>query len=175
MVDVTLAEPLGMIALRGDLGDADLRGVVSDLTGGEVPDRLRFEGSSVRGAAWMSPDELLLFLPRDEVGPAVQTVTDRLAGRHHLVADVSDMRVCLRIDGPGAREVLAKLSPADLHPDHFGPGVFRRSRLGQVAAGFWLEGNGARVVCFRSVADYTLALLRQSAADGPVGHFDPAR
>ena len=33
------------------------------------------------------------------------------------------------------------------------------------------EGEGARVICFRSVGDYMLALLRQSALDGAVGFF----
>jgi sarcosine oxidase subunit gamma len=171
MAEVTFAPPMGMIGLRGDLSDEGLRGAVAGLTGTEVPERLRIEGTSERGAAWMSPDELLLFVPREEVGAAVARLSEALAGTHHLVTDVSDLRVGLRIEGPEAREVLAKLTPADLHPDAFGPGIVRRSHLGQVAAAFWLEGQGARVVCFRSIGDYALALLRQSAADGPVGYY----
>jgi sarcosine oxidase subunit gamma len=171
MAEVTVSAPLGMIGLRGDLSEERLRAAVQDVTGVGVPDRLRIEGTSERGAAWMSPDELLLFVPRDEVGAAVARLSEALAGTHHLVTDVSDLRVCLRLDGPEAREVLAKLTPADLHPEAFGPGVVRRSRLGQVAAAFWLEGEGARVICFRSVGDYMLALLRQSALDGAVGFF----
>lgn len=171
MVEVTMSAPLGMISLRGDHEEAALRAAVTAVTGTAFPERLRIEGTSEQGAAWMSPDELLLFVPKDEARAAVAQLSEALAGVHHLVADVSDMRVCLRVEGAGAREVLAKLSPADLHPDSFGPGVFRRSRLGQLAAGFWLEGEGARVVCFRSVADYALALLRQSARDGAVGYY----
>jgi sarcosine oxidase subunit gamma len=171
MPDVAFTEPLGTISLRGDLSDDGLRAAVTAVTGTPVPDRLRMEGTSQRGAAWMSPDELLLFLPRAEVAPALSRLGEALAGTHHLALDVSDLRVCLRVDGPGSREVLAKLSPADLHPDAFGPGSFRRTRLGQLAAGIWLEGQGARVICFRSVADYALLLLRQSAADGAVGYF----
>lgn len=171
MPEVAFTEPLGMISLRGDLSDDRLRAAVTALTGTPVPDRLRIEGASQRGAAWMSPDELLLFVPRDAVGSALARLGEALAGTHHLVLDVSDLRVCLRVDGPGAREVLSKLSPADLHPDAFGEGHFRRTRLGQLAAGIWLEGQGARVICFRSVADYALLLLRQSAADGAVGYL----
>lgn len=171
MPEVIFTAPLGQIALRGDLSSDALRAAVTDLTGHPVPEPLRIEGTSERGAAWMSPDELLLFLPREEVAPALASLGRALEGSHHLAMDVSDLRVCIALDGAGAREVLAKLSPADLHPDAFGPGAFRRTRLGQVAAGIWLEGQGARVVCFRSVADYALALLRQSAADGAVGYF----
>jgi len=171
MVEVTMSAPLGMISLRGDHGDAALRDAVTAITGTDFPERLRIEGTSERGVAWMSPDELLIFVPRDEAVAAVAQLSGALAGVHHLVADVSDLRFCLRLDGPGAREVLAKLSPADLHPAVFGRGVFRRTRLGQLAAGIWLEGEGARVIGFRSVSDYALALLRQSALDGAVGYF----
>lgn len=171
MPEVAFTAPLGMVALRGDLADAALRAAVEELTSAPVPGPLRIEGSTARGAAWMSPDELLLFVPRDEAAAAVVRLGEALAGTHHLAADVSDLRAAIRLEGEGWREVLAKLAPADLHPDAFGPGDFRRTRLGQVAAGIWPEGQGACVVCFRSVGDYTLALLRQSAADGAVGHF----
>ncbi len=175
---VALVPPVGMLSLRGDLRDEDLRAAVAEVLGpevaGHVPDRLAILGGIARGAAWMSPDELLLFVPRREATSTAAQLGERLAGTHHLLADVSDLRAVLRIGGPtdaSVREVLAKLTPADLHPDAFGPGAFRRSRLGQVAAAFWMEGQGAYVLCFRSVGDYALALLRQSAADGPVGHF----
>lgn len=171
MADVTLSGALGMVAVRGDLTDERLSAAARAVAGVPVPAPLRIEGSSARGAAWMAPDELLLFVPRDGVLAALSHLEEALAGTHHLALDVSDLRVCIQLDGPAAREVLSKLSPADLHPDAFGPGVFRRTHLGQVAAGIWLEGEGARVVCFRSVADYALALLRQSAADGAVGFF----
>lgn len=171
MADVSLLGPLGQVTLRSDLADPRLRAAVEAVTGVAVPAPLRIEGTSVRGAAWMSPDELLLFLPRDEVGPALQRLSAELDGLHHLALDVSDLRLAIRLEGAAAREILAKLCPADLHPDVFGPGAFRRTRLGQVAVGIWLEGQGACVVCFRSVADYALRLLRQSAADGAVGYF----
>lgn len=166
---VTMAPPAGMVSLRGDLADEGLRAVVTELAGG-VPERLRILGGIGRGAAWMSPDELLLFVPRGEAGAAVARIGAALAGTHHLALDVSDLRVAVRIEGPG-REVLGKLAPADLHPDAFGEGSFRRSRLGQVAAAFWIEGGGAYALCFRSMGDDLLALLRQSAADGAVGHY----
>lgn len=168
-VTVSIAPPAGMIGLRGDLADERLRAVVAKVAGG-VPDRLRIVGGLARGAAWMSPDELLLFVPPGEAGATLAQIAEALAGTHHLATDASDLRAVVRVEGL-AREVLGKLTPADLHPDAFGPGDVRRSRLGQVAAAFWLEDGGAHVLCFRSVADYLLALLRQSAADGPVGFY----
>lgn len=170
MVEVAFAPLMGMASLRGDLASASLRAAVAAVAG-EVPERGRLSGTSERGAAWMSPDELLVFLPREAVADALARLSKALAGEHHLLLDVSDLRACVRLDGPGWREVLGKLSPADLHPDAFGPGMVRRSHLGPIAAAFWAEGQGARVLCFRSVADHALLLLRRSAADGAVGYF----
>lgn len=172
MPEPSLLPPLGMVSLRADLADPRVAAAVGSAAGVPVPGRLRIEGTGARGAAWMAPDELLLFVPRDEAPAALARLAADLADLHHLALDVSDLRAALLVPGPGARETLAKLTPADLHPDAFAPGAFRRSRLGQVAAAFWLEGDGARVLCFRSVADYALALLRQSARDGAVGFFN---
>ena len=170
MAEASFAPLAGMVSLRGDLASGAVRAAVAAVAG-EVPDTGRLTGTSERGVAWMSPDELLLLLPRDEVAGALASLSEALAGEHHLALDVSDLRAAIRLDGPGWREVLGKLTPADLHPDAFGSGVVRRSHLGQVAAAFWAEGEGARVLCFRSVADHALALLRRSAADGDVGYF----
>jgi sarcosine oxidase, subunit gamma len=165
--------PVGMVTLRGDLASPALAAVVADLTGASVPGPGTAHIDDLRGAAWMSPDELLLVLPHAEAAGAVARIGAALAGEHHLVADVSDARSVIAVNGPGAAEVLAKLSPVDLHPDAFPQAMFRRSRLGQVAAAFWREQDRFVVVCFRSVGDYALALLSQSAADGPVGVFIP--
>jgi sarcosine oxidase subunit gamma len=170
MAEVERRPAPGMIALRGELGSPALCAALEGL-GLAVPDRLRLAGGLDRGAAWMSPDELLLFLPRDEMAGALARLAEALAAEHYLAADVSDMRALIRV-APPAREVLAKLAPVDLHPAALPAGMFRRTRLGQVAAAFWLDADGAaHVLCLRSVADYAERLLAQSAADGAVGIF----
>lgn len=157
----------GMISLRGDhaaFGPA--------LSGLALPGIGLIVASGDKALAWMSPDELLLLLPHDGVTAMLSQISQSLQGVHYLAVDVSDARGLFAVSGPGAREVIAKLSPADLHPDSFGPGQFRRSRLGQVAAAFWLDDAAEiNVICFRSVADYVLALLQQSAKDGEVRYF----
>ena len=68
--------------------------------------------------------------------------------------------------------MIAKLAPVDLHPDQFAAGDFRRTRLGQVAAAFWMRDDDTlQIICFRSVAGYTFDLLAASAKAGPVGFF----
>ena len=96
-----------------------------------------------------------------------------LGNAHALAVDVSDARACLRISGPSAREVMAKLTPVDLSPDAFKPGMIRRTRMAQVAAAFWVvDRETFQVVCFRSNAKYVFDLLKVEAQNGSeVGFF----
>ncbi len=103
---------------------------------------------------------------------AIAVIDKALAGTHYLAENVSDARAVLIVEGTFCREVIAKLAPVDLHPDTFKPGDFRRTRLGQVAAAFWMRDEDTfEVICFRSVAAYAFNLLAASAKAGQVGHF----
>lgn len=163
----------GMITVRGDLSSTALKEAVTSVAGVGFPDRRGANCVGDRGLLWMSPDELLVLVPYDEAGTVVATLSQVLKGKHHLVADVSDARCLFLISSDRAREVLAKLTPADLHPDAFGPGELRRTRLAQVAAAFWMRDEKTlELVCFRSVADYVFELLKTAARPGSeVGHF----
>ncbi|WP_394152670.1 sarcosine oxidase subunit gamma [Loktanella salsilacus] len=162
----------GMITLRGDLSSSKVRSLCKDLVSLPVPAPREVQVKGDTAVLWMSPDELLFVLPHANVAEALARIAKVLKGQHHLAVDVSDARAMLRLDGPFAREVIAKLAPVDLHPDTFGPGQVLRSRLGQIAAAFWMSGEQTfEVICFRSVAEYAFDLLAASAAAGPVGHF----
>lgn len=163
----------GMITVRGDLASDRLAAAASGLAGVDMPGPRGAKTEGARGILWMSPDELMVLVPHEEAAEAVGTLAGALSGEHHLVVDVSDARAFLAIEGPGAREALAKLAPVDLHPDSFGPGELRRTRLAQVPAAFWMVGaDSFRVICFRSVARYAFDVLALSAAGGgTVGHF----
>jgi len=88
-------------------------------------------------------------------------IDQALAGQHYLAVDVSDARAVFDIAGQGA-QVLAKLSPIDF--DKLGPTELRRTRAAQVAVAIWATGaDSYRLICFRSVADYVMGLLRHSA------------
>ncbi|MCC7321641.1 MAG: sarcosine oxidase subunit gamma [Rubellimicrobium sp.] len=162
----------GMVTLRGDLADPGLGAVVAEVTGAALPG-VRGITLSERGAvAWMSPDELLLLVPHDQARQAVARIGAALAGSHHLAVDVSDARALIAVEGPHAREVMARVTPADLHPASLGAGEIRRSRVGQVAGAFWCEDDATfRVICFRSVADYVFGLLAESARGGAIGLY----
>ena len=165
--------PLGMITLRGDLGAAKLKRAVRTVAGVEVPGPRGAAVADATGALWMSPDELLILVPHDEAAAAAEKLAKALSGTHHLVAEVSDARAAFRISGEDWRDVLAKLTPADLHPSAFGPGELRRTRLAQVPAAFWMVDEATvELVCFRSVARYVFDILTAAADSGAsVDHY----
>lgn len=171
-VEIAEIGPQGMITLRGDLSSPALAGALAALSL-DMPSQGRITKGGERACAWMSPDEVLILLPYDQVAQALGVLAAKLAGAHHLAVDVSDARAVFTLTGAAAREVLAKLTPADLAPGVFGAGQVRRSRVAQVAAAFWMDDAGVfTLVCFRSVARYVFDLLALSARPGAeVGLF----
>lgn len=170
---ITDAGPSGMITLRGDLGAAKLKKAVKAAVGVEVPGKNLAGFAGGKAVCWMSPDELLILCDYAQAGDMVATLSKALAGTFHLVANVSDARARIVIAGTDAREVLAKLTPADVSPAAFQPGQFRRSRLAQVPAAFWMADESTiDVICFRSVARYVFDILKTAALPGSeVGYF----
>lgn len=156
--------PLGMISLRVKPGVAGLEAAIREVIGTGVPATRRIEVRGDRAVAWMSPDELLLILPYEDTGAAMGTLGSMLAGQHHLAAVVSDARAVFSIEGGKADQVISKLCPVDM--DRLAEGEVRRTRAAQVAAAFWRQGEGVRLVCFRSVAPYVMGLLTHSAMVG---------
>jgi len=163
----------GMIAVRGDLTSAALKDAATGVAGVDFPDRGGANCLGEKGLLWMSPDEILVLCPYAEAPAALDRIQTALAGQHHLAADVSDARALFLVEGPRAREALAKLTPADLSPEAFGPGRVRRTRLAQVPAAFWMrDAQTFEVICFRSVAGYAFDILSLAAAEGgEVGYF----
>lgn len=157
--------PRGMITVRGDLSGTHLHRVASGLAAVDFPGEGKARCVGQKGLLWMSPDELMLMVAYNDV-PSALGQLDGLDG-HYLAADVSDARAVMILEGGGWRDVLARLAPADVRA--MGPGDFRRTRLGQVAAGFWVRDAGrVELICFRSVAEYVWGLLVNAIESGPV-------
>ncbi len=164
--------PRGMITLKGDLDHASFAKACKAATGLAVPNARQVTSTGDMAVAWMAPDEVIILVPRADVPTALAKVDKALAGSHYLAVDVSDARAVIAVEGAGVREVLARLTPADMHPDALPAGEIRRTRLGQVAAAFWLQGaETAEVICFRSFAAYVFDLLANAASGAPVGHI----
>jgi sarcosine oxidase subunit gamma len=173
LATVTRVPHQGMVTIRGDLQDADLGQVITDCTGHALPAPRQRSGGAETALAWMSPDELMFFCPADAATDHARRLAEAFGDRFALAVDVSDARVTFALSGPHWREVLAKLSPANLAPGALGESELRRTRLGQVPAALWQTGpDSAQVMVFRSVADYAEALLVNAARPGSgVGVF----
>lgn len=162
LATITEASGLGMILIRADLaraGDA-----IAEASGLPIPDATRFTEDGSRWLGWMSPDELLLILPADEIADTLAALRDGLSTEHALVEDVSAMRCVFDVAGRRPTDVLAKLCPVDFEtlPED---GV-RRTRAAQVACALWRQGEGWRIIAFRSVRDYLAGVLPAAAAPG---------
>lgn len=173
-VTVEDAGPMGMVTLRADLSSDAVRNAIRG-AGLPLPGKGEATGGQGESVLWMSPDELMLLCGRGEAEARCAALAKALGEAHGLVVDVSDARAVVRLSGSDAavREVLAKLTPADLRPGSLGVGRVRRSRLAQVPAAFWFTAEGeALVISFRSVAEYVFGLLSNAARPGAeVGFF----
>ncbi len=161
----------GMLALRAAL---DAPGLDGDLVavGLALPGPLSIRAGEAGQAAWMSPDELLILTEPGAAAALAEALAKALADHHHLVVDMTDARAAFTVTGPAARDVLARLTPMDIAPAAFPQGAFRRTRLAQIPAALWPEGEAFDVLCFASHAPYAGALLRnaaRSAALSPQG------
>lgn len=170
---VTELGPRGMITLRGDLSAKPIVKAAVAAGGVTLPEQghCATEGSS--GIAWMSPDELLIMCDYDTALDRLADLRGKLAKHHALAVNVSDARAVFQVTGPHVREVMAKLCPVDMHPDHFNGTMFRRTRLAQVPAAFWMpDAETVQIICFRSVAQYVFDVLNVAAQGGSeVGAF----
>lgn len=159
--------PTGMITLRGDFGAKAFLKALRAETGFDVPAARQITVDGDLALAWMSPDELLLMCPHDQADERTARLDDAMRDLHAIAVNVSDARAIFEVKGAGARDVMAKLAPVDLAQDRFGPGDFRRTRMAQAAAAFWMPQDDCfRIVCFRSVAQYMFDLLKVSAQPG---------
>ena len=169
---VTEAPLQGMITVRGALDDPRVIAAAHDATGLEIPGQGGAQFNADHGLFWMSPDELLLLCPYDAVQANLIQMQKSLGDHHSLCVNVSDARAVFDLAGDAARDVLGKLVPVDLSPARFNTGMFRRTRMAQVPAAFWLQSeNQFRIVCFRSHARYVFDLLRTAAQKGSAVGF----
>jgi sarcosine oxidase subunit gamma len=164
---VTELGAVGMITLRGDLSGKPVQKAVKAIAGVGIPNQRECLTQEAGGVAWMSPDELLIMCNYEDANEKLADLAGMIAGSHGLAVNVSDARAVFEVRGPNAREVMAKLAPVDLAPEQFTPGMFRRTRIAQVAAAFWMPENDVfHVVCFRSVAQYVFDVLSVAAQPG---------
>ena len=164
-VDVSEAPATGMITLRGDLADVGVQKAVKAVMGAGVPATLAVTDADAGQILWMSPDELMIVCAYDQADQRVVDLTAALGETHSMVVNVSDARAVFDLQGAATPEIIAKLAPIDVKAMQ--AVTVRRTRFAQIPAAFWMTSNdSARIICFRSVAEYMFNQLRNSALEG---------
>ncbi|MFU8882792.1 MAG: sarcosine oxidase subunit gamma [Rhodobacterales bacterium] len=94
-------------------------------------------------ALWFGRAHILL------MGPA----PDPALAEHAALTDISDAWAVVRLDGAGAADVLARLTPIDLRPGQFKPGHTARTELMHMHAAITrLADTTFQIMVFRSMA-----------------------
>lgn len=150
---------LTQVSIRVAPDSAGARGI-GEALGAALPQRVG-ETSQAGGhtTLWLGPDEWLVVSDAD---------ADSLVGQLRAAAgetpaqvlDLSANRTVIELTGPGARSVLEKGCPADLHPRVFADGTAIVTSLARVPVLVWkVDADRFRVVPRASLAQYVAAWL----------------
>ncbi|MGW5615085.1 sarcosine oxidase subunit gamma [Streptomyces sp. NPDC003877] len=105
--------------------------------GARLPDHCGHTTASGRHTLfWLGPDAWLVLSGADGAALTAE-LREALGPDPGSVVDVSAHRTTLELSGPGARQVLEKGCPLDLHPRAFGPGRAVSTTVGSVAVLLW--------------------------------------
>ena len=169
--DLTLVElvPPAAVNLRGDPADPRFARTVGAALGCVLPTA----PNSVQTAAevtvlWLGPDEWLVLAEPGREASLVDELVAAMDGVPASVVDVSGNRARLRLAGPGAREVLAKGCPLDLHPRAMKPGDCAQTVLARTAVILHQVDDRPCYDLYprRSFAPYLAAWLRDAMGRG---------
>jgi methylglutamate dehydrogenase subunit D len=117
--------------------------------------------TSLAGARvmWAGPDQYVV------EGHDISALKAKLRGIASVI-DQSHGRVTIHIEGPNAREVLAKGTPVDLHRDHFPVGKSAMTQMAHVGVHISRIGDDAfSLSVFRGFSESFWEWLETSAAE----------
>ncbi|QGX99040.1 sarcosine oxidase subunit gamma [Roseovarius faecimaris] len=121
-----------------------LSDVLKSAHGMALPQPNRATGKTGARALWFGRDMALLMGPPPD--PAL--------ARHAALTDQSDGWAVVRLEGTGAREVLARLTPLDLRADRFKTGHTARSDLRHMMSSITRIGEDSYLIMvFRAFAE----------------------
>lgn len=150
---------LAMVNLRVEAG-SPAAGRIERTLGAPLPTAVgRTTQHDTHTVLWLAPDEWLVVSQADP-DTLVDALHTAAAGDHAQVVDVSANRTVVEVSGPGAREVLEKGCPADLHPRVFAEHTAITTTLARVPVLLWkIDANTFRVLPRASLAGYVALWL----------------
>jgi sarcosine oxidase subunit gamma len=117
---------------------------------------------------WLGPDEWLVTGTSLKGSELEARLRDAVGPHGGAAVDVSGQRTTLRLCGWHSRDVLAKGTPLDLHPNAFGGGAAAQTRLGQTGVVLLaVDGGGTdyRILVRSSFARYLADWLLDAAEE----------
>lgn len=162
---LTIAEgPVEACILRVARGDADARDALAaafDMTWPAAVNQAVGEPFLV---ASLAPGEWLIRQPASNVRPKIEHA---LAGRLHHLSDVSAGRRLWRIDGPHARELMARGCSIDTHPRSLPAGRCAQTLFAQIHVLLIVReaGRGFDIIADASLAKHLRAWFEITSLD----------
>jgi sarcosine oxidase subunit gamma len=124
--------------------------------------------SGIYDVLWMGPDEWLVLAPDGTAEDLVGALGEALGDQHGAVTDVSAQRCAVTLEGPAAREVLAKGCSIDFHPRVAPSGTCVQTLLAQTGVVIVVRDDGAGdflVLVRASFAQYFVDWLIDASAE----------
>ena len=116
---------------------------------------------------WLGPDEWMVQAPHEAIADLQAALEAALSGQHAAVTEVSDHSVAITLSGGGARRILEKGCPLDLHPRAFGTGQCGQSHFLQaVIIVAQLDQDRYLLRVRRSMSEYLWDALADAIAKG---------
>jgi sarcosine oxidase subunit gamma len=150
---------LTMVSVRVAPDSEGARGIDAAL-GAPLPRTVgETSGHGAHQVLWLGPDEWLV-VSQGDADTLVEALRAAAGETLAQVVDVSANRTVLELSGPGARAVLEKGCPADLHPRVFTDGTAISTTLARVPVLVWkLDADGFRILPRSSFAEYAALWL----------------
>ena len=147
---------MDMWTLRGNAGDARFVDAVLHATGMHLP--LKANTASLdpqRQLLWMGPDEWLLKTSDGQCEAITFALRAALEGQHSAVVEVGHGNTTLKLQGPGAADLLARGCPLDLHVRAFPTGSLAQSHIAKA---------NVTLLCLQAGTHYELTVRRSFAS-----------
>ena len=127
------------------------------MLGGDLPvDNNTFVSIGDYTVLWYGPDEWLIITREDQQSGLVDALRSALGDIFAAVTDVSGGNTVIEVRGDGARELLVKGTPIDLHPSMFAVGQCAQTVFAHAGMAIYQYDDAPcyRLIIRRSFADY---------------------
>lgn len=164
---ITVRGDLGHVNLRGSAADAEFLRVVESLLEQPLPLTPNTMSQGTHRVFWLGPDEWLVVTSAPQSVEVAQGLQQATSKMHASVNDLSGGQVALQLNGPRARDLLAKGCTLDLHPQVFKPGDCAQSGLAKanVLLGLADDAPTFVIVVRRSFSDYLCRWLARAGQE----------